>query len=74
MRVAATRPEMLLLLGSAAALLGSATLASDGVLPGAPPLARRLTATQYRLAIEDVFGPHIHVDGQFEPDLREAGL
>lgn len=73
MRMAVTRPAVLLL-ASAAALLGYAALASDRVEPGAPPLARRLTATQYRRAIADVFGPTIRVEGQFEPDLREAGL
>jgi Protein of unknown function (DUF1592)/Protein of unknown function (DUF1588)/Protein of unknown function (DUF1585)/Protein of unknown function (DUF1595)/Protein of unknown function (DUF1587) len=74
MTVAATCAEMLLLLGSVAALVGSAAFASESVSPGASPLVRHLTATQYRRAIEDVFGPTIHVEGQFEPDLREAGL
>jgi Protein of unknown function (DUF1592)/Protein of unknown function (DUF1588)/Protein of unknown function (DUF1585)/Protein of unknown function (DUF1595)/Protein of unknown function (DUF1587) len=73
MKATATRPRMLLLAG-AAALLGHAALASDTADPGGPLLARRLTATQYRRAIADVFGPTIRVEGQFEPDLREAGL
>jgi hypothetical protein len=63
-----------LLLGAAAALLGGVALADERLSPGAPPLARRLTAAQYRRAIADVFGPTIRIEGQFEPDLREAGL
>jgi mono/diheme cytochrome c family protein len=41
---------------------------------GAPPIARRRTADQYRRVIADVFGPTIKVEGRFEPGLREQGL
>jgi hypothetical protein len=35
---------------------------------------RRLTETQYRNSIADIFGPGILVQGKFEPDRRIAGL
>lgn len=35
---------------------------------------RRLTETQYRNTIADVFGDEIKVEGRFEPELREEGL
>ena len=35
---------------------------------------RRLTETQYRNAIADIFGPTIVVQGRFEPDRRVGGL
>ena len=44
-------------------------------VPG-PYLAalRRLTETQYRNSIADIFGPGIAVQGKFEPDRRIGGL
>jgi len=35
---------------------------------------RRLTESQYRHAIADVFNPEIEINARFEPELREAGL
>lgn len=35
---------------------------------------RRLTESQYRNAIADVFGPEIAINGRFEPGRRDAGL
>lgn len=35
---------------------------------------RRLTESQYRHAIADIFGPEIEINARFEPELREAGL
>jgi hypothetical protein len=35
---------------------------------------RRLTETQYRNSISDIFGPNIVVQGRFEPDRRIGGL
>lgn len=35
---------------------------------------RRVTETQYRHAIRDVFGPEIELSARFEPDRREDGL
>lgn len=41
---------------------------------GGPLTMRRLTAEQYRNAIEDAFGSEIEVAGRFEPDTRRDGL
>lgn len=41
---------------------------------GGPVAMRRLTATQYRHAIADAFGPEIEVAGRFEPESRRDGL
>jgi len=35
---------------------------------------RRLTESQYRHAIADLFGPDIQINARFEPDKREGGL
>src|SRR5690349_17786151 len=35
---------------------------------------RRLTESQYRNSIADIFGPGIVVQGRFEPDRRIGGL
>jgi hypothetical protein len=44
--------------------------------PPGPYLAglRRLTESQYRNSIADIFGPNILVQGRFEPDRRVGGL
>ena len=39
-----------------------------------PSQIRRLTESQYRSVIADVFGPDIKIVGRFEPDLRIDGL
>ena len=41
---------------------------------GGPPQIRRLTESQYRHAIADIFGGDIKVAGRFEPDIRADGL
>ncbi len=41
---------------------------------GGPVTMRRLTAEQYRNAIEDTFGSAVEVSGRFEPDSRRDGL
>lgn len=41
---------------------------------GGPVAMRRLTESQYRRAIADVFGAEIEVAGRFEPDNRRDGL
>jgi len=35
---------------------------------------RRITETQYRHTIADVFGPEIKINARFEPEKREEGL
>jgi len=51
------------------------TQAALAAAPG-PYLAglRRLTESQYRNSISDIFGPDILVQGKFEPDQRVGGL
>lgn len=39
-----------------------------------PPQMRRITESQYRNTIADVFSPDIRVVGRFEPELRVEGL
>jgi hypothetical protein len=41
---------------------------------GGPVEIRRLTESQYRQSIADIFGDDIKVAGRFEPDLRADGL
>jgi len=48
------------------------TVEPDAV--GGPALVRRLTESQYRATIADVFGPDIPIAARFEPDLRAEGL
>jgi hypothetical protein len=38
------------------------------------PSVRRITETQYRRTIADVFGPGIKINARFEPEKREEGL
>lgn len=48
---------------------------ADETLTSTPPSQiRRLTESQYRSVIADIFGPDIKVVGRFEPDLRIDGL
>jgi hypothetical protein len=44
------------------------------VVAGGPPLIRRLTESQYRATIADVFGADIPIVGRFEHGLRTDGL
>ncbi len=39
-----------------------------------PSATRRLTSEQYKVIIEDIFGPTIRLGGRFEPELRVDGL
>lgn len=48
--------------------------AADPTVTGGPLAMRRLTAEQYRNAIEDAFGGQVEVAGRFEPDNRRDGL
>ena len=41
---------------------------------GGPTLVRRLTESQYRATIADVFAPDVPIAGRFERGLREEGL
>jgi hypothetical protein len=41
---------------------------------GGPAVLRRLTESQYRATIADVFAPDVPISGRFAPQLREDGL
>jgi hypothetical protein len=60
------------------ALMGSASLAQQSApepqTAGAPPEVRRLTESQYRATVADIFGPDIAIVGRFEHGLRAEGL
>jgi hypothetical protein len=47
---------------------------ADPGATGGPLAMRRLTAQQYRNAVEDAFGSSVAVAGRFEPDSRSDGL
>jgi Protein of unknown function (DUF1592)/Protein of unknown function (DUF1588)/Protein of unknown function (DUF1595)/Protein of unknown function (DUF1585)/Protein of unknown function (DUF1587) len=60
-------------------LIGSMSLAEEPAptepqAAGAPPQLRRLTESQYRATIADIFGPEIPIVGRFEHGLRAEGL
>ena len=38
------------------------------------PAVRRITETQYRHTIADIFGSEIKINARFEPEKREEGL
>ena len=52
--------------------LSSAQKAADG--RKITPAIRRITESQYRHTIADVFGPGIKINARFEPERREEGL
>src|SRR5690349_21117568 len=56
--------------------LGLVASVQASLAAAAPYLAglRRLTESQYRNSIADVFGPNILVQGRFEPETRVGGL
>jgi hypothetical protein len=60
----------------AAALLALAAMTAAAAAQEAPHLSgmRRLTQSEYRNSIADIFGPDIAVQGRFEPDRRVGGL
>jgi hypothetical protein len=80
------RPGRAALASPLAVVLLSAGLggaAADSAVSASPRAAapdrikiatRRLTESQYRHTIRDLFGEDIKIDGRFEPEKREAGL
>jgi hypothetical protein len=58
------------------ARLAAALLALTAAAQAAPHLSgmRRLTESEYRNSIADIFGKDIQVQGRFEPDRRVGGL
>ncbi len=73
--VAGSAAILLSATGIAGADVPAAEVAAEPSIPaGAPPLLRRLTESQYRASIADIFGPDIPVVGRFEHGLRVDGL
>src|SRR3954464_5165665 len=58
----------------AAAFILGACGQSEPATDAGPPIIRRLTETQYRNIIADVFGSRISVGGQFDPLVKTGGL
>jgi Protein of unknown function (DUF1592)/Protein of unknown function (DUF1588)/Protein of unknown function (DUF1595)/Protein of unknown function (DUF1587)/Protein of unknown function (DUF1585) len=52
----------------------SAWSAKEPETAGGPPTVRRLTESQYRATVADIFAPDIPVVGRFERELRTDGL
>src|SRR5260370_24358985 len=76
---AACAALFLVLFGGVSLAEDSSTQSSTGPstepeAAGGPPLIRRLTESQYRATIADIFGPEIPIVGRFEHGLRADGL
>ena len=61
------------------ALIGSVSLAQESAQEpqgagSSPPEVRRLTESQYRATVADIFAPDIPIVGRFEHGLRAEGL
>ena len=73
-----------ILAGVAVAAIGAGIYFAPGLLngqsgpkvtgPPPPPQMRRMTESQYRNSVADIFSPEIKVVGRFEPDIRVDGL
>jgi hypothetical protein len=61
-----------LALAAAPSVKTSGPRAGDG--RAIKPAFRRITETQYRRTIADIFGPGIKINARFEPEKREEGL
>lgn len=73
----ATNARWICWLMGALALVTASTAQTPNPPDQAAPIKvafRRITETQYRHTIADVFGPEIEVKGLFEPERREEGL
>lgn len=63
------------LIGLVVVLAGAELMEPGEPAPvGGPPMMRRLTETQYRASIEDVFGAKMPINGRFEKAVRSEGL
>jgi hypothetical protein len=65
-----SRPTLALAVG----LLPFAAMAADKPAEAELPLSLRISPSQYRQAISDVFGGSIAITGRFEPEIRDEGL
>lgn len=74
---AASVAAIALALGAGVAVTGlgqTATAAATAKADGEVVALRRLTESQYRRTIADLFGPDIKMVGRFEPEARRHGL
>src|SRR5215472_6993572 len=74
-------PRLALLIGGVLPIVGVLSLsvavsAPTGAAADSSEMATslRLSPTQYRQTIADVFGRSIKIDGRFEPEQRDQGL
>src|ERR1700742_219949 len=58
----------------AGVLSGCGNRVTEPPAVGGPPLVRRLTESQYRATVADVFGSDVPITARFERGLREEGL
>jgi hypothetical protein len=77
-KVLAAAPRVLAAVGSLLLTLGALSGCGQSVREpaavGGPALVRRLTESQYRATVADIFGPDIPIAARFERGLREEGL
>ena len=61
---------------AASLILGAASLQGALAAPSAADVATslRLSPSQYKATIADIFGTSIRVEGRFEPELRDQGM
>ena len=71
-RLAACAVLSMPLMGSVA--VAQETSPTEPQSAGGPPEVRRLTESQYRATVADIFGPDMPIVGRFEHGLRAEGL
>jgi Protein of unknown function (DUF1592)/Protein of unknown function (DUF1588)/Protein of unknown function (DUF1595)/Protein of unknown function (DUF1585)/Protein of unknown function (DUF1587) len=73
-RSARYRIAVLALMGGSLFVEQPAWSSKEAEPGGGPPVTRRLTESQYRATVADIFAPDIPVVGRFERELRTDGL
>ena len=61
-------------IGLAGAAVSVRALAADTVVVADKPTSMRISSSQYRRTISDIFGPSIVITARFESETRENGL
>lgn len=61
-------------IGLAGAAISVRALAADTVVAADKPTSMRISSSQYRRTISDIFGPSIVITARFETETRENGL
>jgi hypothetical protein len=65
---------LVLMFGSLGVVQSPAAPAQEPEAAGGPAVTRRLTESQYRASVADIFAPDVPVVGRFERELRSDGL